>query len=404
MSKQLFLNGTIANLGTATITVDMYGSRLAAAPNWANSLMSVGGVLDKLLVDMGSSPGAGKSYTFTVYQNGGATGLTVTISDTDTQGEDSSNTVTVTAGDRLTMVISTSGTPAARPGRWCATWTPTTADETQMCCTLDTTQLSTSATEYLPLAGCFPAPRGSGDLTQLYFPTAGTLKNLYVYLSQSPGGGRKNRQFQLDLNNVAQAALSVNIADATISGNDTTGSIAVADGDSIRVRSQITGKDVQGPFASYVSIGVTFVPDTPGLFLVPCVGHVNLPTGDVTRSAQPVTGWPQWGTVASAAVFDTCQLTRIRVHTTSAPPDPGDSWVFVLGSTALRAAITSSSGVDVAEDYELHVAAFNGLSMNCIATSIPASDPYDKTRASVCIAGQFVRKVCIDGLVLLVPA
>jgi len=73
--------------------------------------------LKNLYVRLNASPGAGKSYAFTILKNGVATGLSVTIADSATTGNDTDD-VSVSDGDILSMEIVPSGTPTARIAHW----------------------------------------------------------------------------------------------------------------------------------------------------------------------------------------------------------------------------------------------------------------------------------------------
>src|SRR3990167_415979 len=80
----------------------------------------------------------------------------------------------------------------------------------------------------------------------------GTIKNLYVELTSSPGSG-KSYTSALMVNGVA-TALSVAIADSATTGNDTADSIAVNAGDLISLRITPSGT----PTASTPRYGVVF--------------------------------------------------------------------------------------------------------------------------------------------------
>lgn len=76
-------------------------------------IVSRAGVLRDLAVSLASAPGAGSSNTITVRKNGSDTLLTVTISESDRSGVDTTNVIEVAAGDRLTAARTAAGTPAA---------------------------------------------------------------------------------------------------------------------------------------------------------------------------------------------------------------------------------------------------------------------------------------------------
>lgn len=59
------------------------------------------------------APGVGKSYTATLYVNGSPTSLTTTISGTDTASSNTSDYVTVSAGDRVNIYYYSTGSPSS---------------------------------------------------------------------------------------------------------------------------------------------------------------------------------------------------------------------------------------------------------------------------------------------------
>lgn len=71
------------------------------------------GTIKNLYVHASTAPGASESYTITLRKNQSDTSLVATISNTDTTANDTSNTVTVTAGDKLTFSIVSSTSAAA---------------------------------------------------------------------------------------------------------------------------------------------------------------------------------------------------------------------------------------------------------------------------------------------------
>lgn len=71
------------------------------------------GDLSNFYVALRTAPGSGKSRTFTMRRNGTSTIVVVTISDANTTGVDISNFGPVNAGDAITIMSTSSGTPAA---------------------------------------------------------------------------------------------------------------------------------------------------------------------------------------------------------------------------------------------------------------------------------------------------
>jgi len=66
----------------------------------------------RILLD--GSPGAGKSYAFTVRKNGAGTAITATIADAATSANDTTHTVDIAEGDYIDIECVPSGTPTAR--------------------------------------------------------------------------------------------------------------------------------------------------------------------------------------------------------------------------------------------------------------------------------------------------
>lgn len=74
--------------------------------------------LKKLYVMLSDAPGDGKSYTIKPRVNGADSGLAVTISNTDTTGNDTSNTKELTAFDDLTILSTPASNPTASKIYW----------------------------------------------------------------------------------------------------------------------------------------------------------------------------------------------------------------------------------------------------------------------------------------------
>lgn len=64
---------------------------------------SLTGTISDMYIEAPSAPGTGESNTFTVRKNTADTNLAVALSDLNTAGNDTSDTVSVTAGDILTI-------------------------------------------------------------------------------------------------------------------------------------------------------------------------------------------------------------------------------------------------------------------------------------------------------------
>lgn len=81
------------------------------------------GTLSNLRVRTDQPPGSGEIHTFIVVVNDVATAITCTISDPNTSCEDTTNSVTIAAGDRLWVFAIASGSAMTTEVSWSLTHT-----------------------------------------------------------------------------------------------------------------------------------------------------------------------------------------------------------------------------------------------------------------------------------------
>ena len=85
-------------------------------------VMPVAGTVSNLAISLGSAPGSGNSWTFTIRKNGAATGVTCKVEGSTAKECTSSATVTFAAGDLLSLQATPSGGPNGWSSlRWGAT-------------------------------------------------------------------------------------------------------------------------------------------------------------------------------------------------------------------------------------------------------------------------------------------
>ena len=226
-------------------------STMAFSTTEANGTVKwpISGTIDNLVVTI-PAPGAGKSYAFTLRVNGVDSSLTCTISDANTTARDTTNSVSVTAGDLVTLKCVPSGTPAATGanGVFCSIESSgSTAKESAYAWPYG--QLNATGTRWNGVfAGWTTWIATNGITTQNVVACAGTISQIYYELSGSPGVG-KSYTFTLYLNDVKQdgAGGTTNTA-VTISGASTSGGIspalAVAAGDRIYLECVPSGTPV----------------------------------------------------------------------------------------------------------------------------------------------------------------
>lgn len=149
-------------------------------------LVSTSGTLSNFYLNLDAAPGAGTSQTFTVYKNSVATSLAVTVSGTNTSGNNTSDTVSVVAGDTLSVVKTQSGTPAATRLAGGIKFTPTTNGESLIIKGTDDS-LPTSGTTNDCVSGDVFDNTTEKDYFGLVSENA-TISKLYVALSGAVGG------------------------------------------------------------------------------------------------------------------------------------------------------------------------------------------------------------------------
>jgi len=191
----------------------------------AQIVFPTAGTLKKVYLELNVAPGAGYSKAVVVRKNGVDTSLVATVSDTNTTGNDTSNTVTIAAGDKVTYRQSTSGSPASSYEFFGIVFVPDTAGEYIAAAVTDDAT-NTSAVEYQHLT------TGDSALTatenEVYnLAQATTVKAIYVNLSTAPGSGY-TWTFTLR-DDAADTSLAVSIADTNTSGNYATDVSIAAD-------------------------------------------------------------------------------------------------------------------------------------------------------------------------------
>lgn len=267
-TEQVVIGGSDDNLSnSATEYNDVFGG----GGSWstteadANLVISSPATFKSLKIELESTPGAGKSYAFTLRKNGSDTSVTCTVSDTNTTCSDASNSFTVVAGDLVALQSVPSGTPSAIPAFW-SMIIDTTTDGESIYGQAITDDLSASATEYAPVFSSYFL-NTNDNIDRALIPTSGTIKNLTVKLQAAPGAG-KSYQFTLRKNRSNQIT-TCTVADAATTCTDTSNTYTVAAGDTVAVQIVPSGT----PDVTRASIGITFLSDTVGEFIVNAVSR-----------------------------------------------------------------------------------------------------------------------------------
>lgn len=202
-------------------------------------IIPTAGTIKNLYVKLGGTPGSGNDYTFTLYQNGSPTAMTCTIADSATAAHDTTNTVTVAAGDSISLQYIGTSTPTAQVEAHGFTFVADTDGQFVVMGGGDNVP-SNTATNYafIGLSG------QSWDATENLEQDGSldcTLSNLYVEMTSAPGIG-KSWTLDTRVNSASPVGdLSVTVSDAAMSGNDTIHSVSVTAGNLLSMRSVPSG-------------------------------------------------------------------------------------------------------------------------------------------------------------------
>lgn len=213
------------------------------------------GTLKKLYIRLTAAPGAGDTRTFTIYKNGSSTGLTVTISDVATTGNDTSNTVAVVAGDLLALQCAATGTPADAGLQFGFALEATTdGDFAVLAGTTDDPSTGATVFSFLNISPGFTF----GSETQFLCGQAFYMTALYAQVGVAPGVGKS---WALTVrNNATDTALSATISGTNVTGSST-GSVAVANYDNLCLESTPTGTPTSSGTIKW-GVNMTFVAPT----------------------------------------------------------------------------------------------------------------------------------------------
>lgn len=212
-------------LGPYTMGGAWVTTAIAAA---GQEVMPINGILRNLYVKMAAAD-ATFSRTFTVYRNGVATSLSVTLAAGVTSGSDlnQAHNVPFAKGDVISLVTSAGGTTVST-GIISWSLAASTAANTSMILSSSGAAIGTTLPVYI-------APQGTNfDATaignaEVVCPTDGTIRNAYAVLNTAIAGGT-NYTFTL-YKNGSPTSLAITINTATTKGYDLTNSVSVAAGD-----------------------------------------------------------------------------------------------------------------------------------------------------------------------------
>lgn len=248
-SGESFITG--ATNGTASITTTgyyvPYGATATTTVAHASTTMPTSGTIDKLYVNLSGSPGAGDSFIITLFKNGVSSGVTCTVSETNTSCNDLTNTVSLTAGDAIAIEISPTGSPTARAVKWGMRFRPTIDGES-----VHFTRLTSysNVVRYDPVHGAGQRNQIEID-SQVVAPLDFVWRKMYYnFIYQGPSSGQ-SRTGTARIDSVSQSLA------ATVNTNwwatDLSNEVNVTTGDLINWQMTNTGSPPTSPVLSFIS-------------------------------------------------------------------------------------------------------------------------------------------------------
>ena len=309
-----------------------------------NQVVSSAGIIKDLRIVLEAAPGAAKSYTITLMLNGAPSALTVTITGAvDTTGADTDHDVTVAPGDYVSLRCVPDNTPAEVDAYWSTMFEASVSGESLLL--LATSALNTAATEYGLVTGGYNDLSATENTWREVIPTDGTIKNLYVKLSEDPGTAPDAYRFTLRIAGVSKA-LTVTITDPATTGSNTVSTVAVSAGDIVTMMIE----PLNGPSATpYCTWGMTFVSDIDGESIV--MGEISNTIEADTYYLYPL-GCIGRSTVEdnSYSIGQAATISKLNIFLNN-DPGAGNSYVFTIRSgLADTDLVTTIAGTDVTGD------------------------------------------------------
>lgn len=224
--------------------------------------------------ELTAAPTSG-SLTITLFVNGVATALAPSTS--ATSGRDTTNSVSVSAGDVVYWSVTWSGTPGATvPSTISVEFDPVTNGESILLNGCPTAT-STTSTQFNFPAGSTQTYSGTESTRQAVSGGA-TWYNFYVLLTTAPGVGT-SIVHSIRKNASATGAISVTIADTATTGSNTSTQLTSVAGDLFSMRYVPTTT----PAATQIKFGlVQFVPPTSSVLVSEWISPIEQPYPDKT--------------------------------------------------------------------------------------------------------------------------
>lgn len=343
------------------------------------SVVPISTTAQNMYVSISGTPGGTASYAIALMVNGSPSALTCTITSAITSCSDTSHTVSLSAGDLVSIRSTPTNTPTVRAFSWSIETTAATS--TSMIMGFNTSAPSTSAANYSGLQSGFSNWSSSLTARNQVISPPGTISNLYVQFQNAPDNGAGTQSYAIALmkNGVAQS-LTCTISEAGTTCNDTSNSFTVAAGDKVFVRFTPSGTPVAPTTCRW---GVKFAPTTDGESPVMFIAN-SQPSTTVTHYAA-MSGFQSTGTTEGNldVIAPTVLVKNLYVDITTAPDNGAgtQSWTITSRRGAGNGNITCaiSEAATTCNDTS-NTDSYTASNLTLIDTSIvPANTPTAST-------------------------
>jgi hypothetical protein len=380
----------------------------------ARAAWMVDGTFSNFYFEIDVAPGSGKSRTITIFKNSSTTGVSVTISDLATSGS-TSGSFTVTAGDYLSLEVSSSGTPAGSGGQRYS---------------IQFDSDNTGESGYTQTYGSFPDdtnPRRSGVFWSCYqgsgievwnsataaadfaniVPCDGEITGTAMRINQSPGGGTKAvtvvvykalaaspSTFVKQDGSGGTVDTRVTCSNTTVN-NTATFSLPVAAGD--RVYYEAIPENTPNTLGMLLTVGARFLADLDGESIMGGFMRTALLQDDVEyftpHNIHDATGLTEGTLVLLGNPFASFSLSRFYGHLATAPGSgksreilirhngatPASSLAYTIaGTDQYGSDLTGSYLLSSGDTWELRSTPITGTANSTLSFSMvqsPAANP-----------------------------
>lgn len=240
MGKQIFVVRA-SPVSTSTVYTGIYGANgsnsFGTTEDWVLQIVPVAGTFRNLRIDNTTEAGSGNSREFRLWVNGATTALVA--SGASTPLTDTSNEVTVSPGDRVSIKYTPTGTPASSTPSFSIEFEPDLPYKNVLM-SGSSTSLSTSARSYGSVVAGRGFFTGSPDGSELVIPTYTKVEAIYFRVPVAPGVG-KNYTISLYKNGSEVSGTTFTISDTSTTGNITGLSVPLVPGDRIALSALPSG-------------------------------------------------------------------------------------------------------------------------------------------------------------------